>query len=195
MAPDEAGCYAQIVRFLSYVPNHGGAIPPITPTGDDPKRECAELRTIIPRRRQRMYQVRKIIASLFDKDSFMEIGPHWGTTAIVGFARLDGRPVGLFANNPEVGAGALDHSGSQKLSKHLKLCDVFGLPMIQIVDVPGFAVGTVVEKAGVMKWGTDLFKVYFTTTIPIFTIVTRRCYGIAGAILADCRDPNYVVGW
>lgn len=125
----------------------------------------------------------------------MEIGTYWGTTAVVGFARLGGRPVGVIANNPEVGAGALDHLGSQKLSKHLKVCDVFGLPIIQLIDIPGFAIGTVAEKGGVMKFGTELYKVYFTTTIPIFTVVTRRCYGIAGAILADCRNPSYRVAW
>ena len=72
---------------------------------------------------------------------------------------------------------------------------MFGLPVVQLVDIPGFAVGTVAEKSGVMKWGTDLWKVYFTTTMPIFTLVTRRCYGIGGAILADCREPNVRVAW
>lgn len=132
---------------------------------------------------------------MVDKDSFFEIGPYWGNTVVVGLARLHGRPVGIFANDAMVGAGALDSAGSQKLSKHLKLCDVMGIPVVQLLDIPGFAVGTVAERSGVMKWGMELYKVYFSTTIPIFTAVIRRCYGIAGAILADCRNPNCRVAW
>ena len=195
MAPDEKGCYDQIARFLSYVPNHGGVLPPVVRSDDDPNRSCPELRSIIPRRRQRMYQIRTIILQMVDKDSFFEIGPYWGNTVVVGLARLHGRSVGIFANDAMVGAGALDSAGSQKLSKHLKLCDVMGLPVVQLLDIPGFAVGTVAERSGVMKWGTELYKVYFSTTIPIFTAVIRRCYGIAGAILADCRNPNCRVAW
>jgi acetyl-CoA carboxylase carboxyltransferase component len=142
-----------------------------------------------------MYQIRTIITQLVDQDSWLEIGPYWGTTVILGLARLHGRPVAIIANNPEVDAGALNSAGAQKIAKHLKLCDVMGLPIVQLVDIPGFAVGTVAEKSGVMKWGTDLFKTYYTTSIPIFTIVVRRCYGIAGSILADCRAPRARVAW
>ena len=142
-----------------------------------------------------MYQVRTIIVQMVDRDSWFEIGPYWGKTVVVGLARLHGRPVGIVANDSLNGAGALDAAGSQKLGNHLKLCDVFGFPVVQLVDIPGFAVGTVAEKSGVMKWGTDLWKVYFGTTIPIFTLVTRRCYGIGGAIMADCREPNVRVAW
>lgn len=195
LAPDEKGCYEQIATFLSYLPNHGGAMPPVSPPIDDPKRSCPELRTIIPRRRQRLYKVRDIIEPLVDKNSFFEIGPGWGKTICIGLARIGGFPVGIIANDAMSNSGALDSAGSNKLSKHLKLCDVFGLPIIQLIDIPGFAVGTVAEKSGMMKWGTELFKVYFTTTVPIFTCIVRRCYGIGGAIMADCRDPSCRVAW
>lgn len=195
VAPDEKGCHEQIARFLSYVPNHGGVLPPTIPSQDDPNRPCSNLRSVIPRRRQRMYQVRTIINEVVDKDSFFEIGPHWGNTVVVGLARFHGRPVGIFANDAMHNAGALDSAGSQKYSKHLRLCDVMGLPMVQLVDIPGFAVGTVAEKNGVMKWGLDMYKTLFTTTIPIFTVVVRRCYGIGGAIFVNCRDPVCRVAW
>jgi acetyl-CoA carboxylase carboxyltransferase component len=97
MAPDERGCYDQIAQFLSYVPNHGGVLPPVLPTTDDPNRSCPELREAIPRRRQRSYDVRGIIKRLVDQDSFFEIGKLWGRTVVVGLARLGGRPVGVFA--------------------------------------------------------------------------------------------------
>ncbi|ETN39475.1 uncharacterized protein HMPREF1541_05699 [Cyphellophora europaea CBS 101466] len=195
VAEDEKGCYEQIARFLSYVPNHGGVLPPVVEAEDDGYRLCPELRTVIPRRRQRSYRIRDIIEPLVDKGSFFEIGPHWGRTVVVGLARLGGYPVGVVADDAMVNSGALDSAGCQKLMKHLKLCDVFGLPVIQLVDIPGFAVGTVAERSGVMKWGTELFKVYHTTTIPIFSCIVRRCYGIGGVILADSRDPAPRVAW
>ena len=101
-APNEKGCYDQIARFLSYVPNHGGVLPPIIQSTDSSMRKCPELRSSIPRRLQRAYQVRPIIASVVDKDSFFEIGAGWGKTAVVGLARIDGHTVGIFADDPEV---------------------------------------------------------------------------------------------
>jgi acetyl-CoA carboxylase carboxyltransferase component len=195
LAADERGCYNQIAQFLSYVPNHGGVLPPVISSQDDPNRACPDLRMAIPRRRNRMYEVRPIIMSLVDIDSFFEIGPYWGKTVVVGFARLSGRPVGIFADDPMNNAGALDTAGSQKYAKHLRLCDVMGLPVIQLIDIPGFAVGTVAERSGVMKWGLEMYKTLFSTTIPIFSVVTRRCYGIGGAILVANRDPNTRVAW
>lgn len=195
LAPDEKGCYEQIAQFLSYVPNHGGLLPPVLPATDDPNRQCPDLRTAIPRRAQRMYEVRPIIESLVDQGSFFEIGPYWGNTVVVGLARLGGRPVGIFADDPMHNAGAIDTAGSQKYAKHLRLCDVFGIPIVQLIDIPGFAVGTVAERSGVMKWGLEMYKTLFSTTVPIFSVITRRCYGIGGAILVANRDPNTRVAW
>ena len=195
VAPNEKGCFDQIAEFLSYVPNHGGLLPPVIESPDDPIRSCPELRTAIPRRRQRMYEVRPIIKQLVDKDSFFEIGPYWGNTVVVGFARLGGRPVGIFANDAMHNAGALDTAGSQKYAKHIRLCDVMGLPIVQLVDIPGFAVGTVAERSGVMKWGLEMYKTFFSTTVPVFTVVIRRCYGIGGSILIGPREPSIRVAW
>lgn len=195
VAEDEKGAYEMVGRFLSYVPDHGGVLPPKGKVLDDPYRNCVELRSVIPRRRQRSYQVRDIIEPLVDKESWFEIGPYWGRTIVVGLARLGGYPVGVVADDAMVNSGALDSAGSQKLMKHLKLCDVFGIPVIQLVDIPGFAVGTAAERSGMMKWGTELFKVYHTTTMPVFTCIVRRCYGIGGVILADSRDPAPRVAW
>ena len=142
-----------------------------------------------------MYEVRPIIKSMVDKDSFFEIGPYWGNTVVVGFARFHGRPVGIFANDAMHNAGALDTAGSQKYAKHIRLCDVMGLPLVQLVDIPGFAIGTVAERGGVMKWGLEMYKTLYSTTIPVFTVVIRRCYGIGGAILIGCREPAIRVAW
>ncbi|KAL2391753.1 Propionyl-CoA carboxylase beta chain [Exophiala dermatitidis] len=194
-APNEKECYDQIAQFLIYVPNHGGVLPPVIPSDDLPDRDCSYLRSTIPRRRQRMYEVRPIITSIVDSGSFFEIGRHWGRSVVVGLARLNGQPVGIFANDCMFNAGAMDAGGCQKLAKHVKLCDVMNLPLIQLIDIPGFAIGTVAEKSGVMKWAMELCKTYFTTTIPIFSVIMRRCYGVGGVILIDNREPNCRVAW
>ncbi|OQV01258.1 Carboxyl transferase domain-containing protein [Cladophialophora immunda] len=195
LAADERGCYDQIAQFLQYVPNHGGVLPPVVPSTDEPNRLCPELREAIPRRRQRSYDVRSIINHLVDRESFFEIGRLWGRTVVVGLARLGGRPVGIFADDPQFNAGAMDTPGCQKLMKHIKLCDVMGLPLIQLLDIPGFAIGTAAERSACMKWAMELCKAYFATTIPIYTVIIRRCYGIGGAILVDNRNPNCRVAW
>ena len=194
-ATNEKGCFDQIADFLSYVPNHGGVLPPVIESQEDPNRSCPELRTSIPIRRQRMYEVRPIIRALVDKDSFFEIGPYWGNTVVCGLARFNGRPVGIFANDSMHNAGALDTAGAQKYSKHIRLCDVMGIPLLQLVDIPGIAVGTVAEKSGAIKWGLELYKTLFSTTVPVFTVVIRRCYGIGGSILIGCREPSIRVAW
>lgn len=142
-----------------------------------------------------MYDPRKIITSVIDSDSWFEIGALWGTTAIVGLARLDGRPVGIISLNCEVNAGALDASGSQKITRHLKFCDIFNIPVLQFVDVPGYAIGTNAERTATMRHGIALATTYYSTTMPVFSVVTRRVYGVAGGIMLDCRDPRMRIAW
>lgn len=163
--------------------------------GDPPDREVSLLRSMIPRRRQRAYDVRKLVQTVLDQGSWFEIGAGWGGTAVVGLGRLGGKPVGMIANNPEVLSGAIDASSAQKMTRHLNLCDVFNLPVVQLVDCPGYAVGTAAERQATMKYGVELGKAYFSTTVPIFNVLVRKCYGVAGALMADCRDPHHRVAW
>lgn len=195
IAATEPHAFEQIKTVLGYLPNCGTQLPPIVNSADPADRACPELRTVIPRRRERMYDVRRIIISTVDQGSFFEIGTLWGRTVIVGLARLAGRPIGVVANNAEAGGGALDAQGSQKLQRHLKFCDVFNLPVIQFVDVPGYAVGTVAERQATMRWGVELTKTYYSTTIALFTVIVRKSYGVAGGMMCDARDPHMRVGW
>lgn len=194
-APSEANAFEQIRTVLGYLPNCGTHIPPTVTCNDPVDREAPELRSIIPRKRERMYDPRKIISTIADEGSWFEIGALWGRTAIIGLARLGGRPVGIIANNAEVATGALDAAGSQKITRHLKFCDVFNLPVLQFVDVPGYAVGTVAERTATMRWGVELSKAYYTTTMPLFNVIVRKCYGVAGGMMVDCRSPRMRVGW
>lgn len=195
MAANEEECFEQLRTVLSYLPNHGLAAPPRIPNSDPADRLCENLRTIIPRSRNRMYDARSIITSVLDKDSWFEIGALWGTTTICGLGRLNGYPVGLISLNPETNAGAIDALGSQKLTRHLKLCDTFNIPLLQFVDVPGYAIGTVAERTATMRHGVALGMTYFSTTMPIFSVITRRVYGVAGGLMLDARDPRMRVAW
>ena len=195
LAANEAEAFEQLRTVLSYLPNVGTRVPPCSEVEDPVNRTCESLRSIIPRRRERMYDSRRLVATVVDDNSFFEIGALWGRTAIVGLARLGGKPIGIIANNAEVLSGALDALGSQKILRHLKFCDVFNLPIVQFVDVPGYAIGTVAEKQATMRWGVELTKAYYTTTVPIFSVIVRKAYGVAGSLMLEARDPHMRVGW
>lgn len=195
LAASEEECFEQIRTVLGYLPNCGTQVPPQVQCDDPVDREEVALRSIIPRKRERMYDPRKVINGVVDKDSFFEIGPLWGRTAIIGLARLGGRPIGVISNNAELLTGAIDAAGAQKLTRHLKFCNIFNLPILQFVDVPGYAVGTVAERTATMRWGVELTKAYYTTTVPLFNVITRKCYGVAGGVMVDCREPHARVAW
>jgi acetyl-CoA carboxylase carboxyltransferase component len=195
LAADEAGCFEQIRDVLSYLPDYGTKLPPTIDCTDPIDRMSETLRTIIPRNKNRMYNPRAIITEVVDKGSFFEIGALWGTTAIVGLARLSGKPVGIVSLNCEVNAGALDALGSQKITRMLKFLDVFNIPLVQFVDIPGYAIGTVAERTATMRHGITLAATYYSTTMPIFNVVVRRVYGVAGGVMLDCRDPRMRVAW
>ncbi len=195
LAADEAGCYEQLRAVLSYLPDAGTKVPPVVECDDPIDRVSENLRSIIPRVKNRMYNPRKIITDVVDRASFFEIGALWGTTAIVGLARLTGKPVGIVSLNCEVNAGALDALGSQKITRMLKFLDVFNIPLLQFVDIPGYAIGTVAERTATMRHGITLATTYYATTMPIFSVIVRRVYGVAGGIMLDCRDPRLRVAW
>lgn len=195
LAADEAGCFEQLRTVLSYLPNCGTMLPPVIQSSDPTDRKSEVLRSIIPRAKNRMYNARKIITEVVDQGSFFEIGPLWGRTAIVGLARLGGKPVGIVSLNCEVNAGALDALGSQKIARMLKFLDIFNIPLVQFVDIPGYAIGTVAERNATMRHGISLATAYYSTTMPVFSVITRRVYGVAGGLMLDCRDPRMRVAW
>lgn len=196
LAENESDCFQQLRTVLSYLPNCGdSSLPPVINSEDPINRDCERLRTLIPRKQARMYDPRAIIKTVVDLTSWFEIGALWGTTAIVGLARLGGCPVGVISMNCQVNAGALDAAGSQKITRHLKFCDVFNIPILQFVDVPGYAIGTIAERTATMRHGVALATTYYSTTVPIFSVITRRVFGVAGAVMLDCRDPRMRVAW
>ena len=199
LAESEEDAAEQTRRFLSYLPASVYESPPVLPRNpDDPAdRREEELFTIIPRKRTTTFDVRRAIALMADTDSFFEVGPHWGTDQVTGFARFNGHPVGVIASDSQhVNGGALTANGCDKLKRHLDLCDLFHIPVVNLVDNPGFAVGLEHEMAGTIRKGGEWMVAFAQVTVPIFTVVMRRSFGVAGNNYATPRSrPSMRVAW
>jgi acetyl/propionyl-CoA carboxylase alpha subunit/acetyl-CoA carboxylase carboxyltransferase component len=190
LAETEAEAVEQTRRFLSYLPASVYEPPPRTaPDPADPAdRREEELFTIIPRKRTTTFDMRRAIRLMADKGSFFEIGPLWGTDQIVGLARFDGYPVGVIASDSRhENGGALTADGCDKLKRHLDVCDTFHIPILNLIDNPGFAVGIEHEMAGVIRKGGEWMIATAQATVPFFTVIMRRSFGVAGNNYATPR--------
>ncbi|MFP6654149.1 MAG: carboxyl transferase domain-containing protein [Myxococcota bacterium] len=194
LAEDEADAIAQIQRFLSYLPTNIFSLPPceMNPI-DDPERRAEELLDIIPRERRRVYAMRKIVAAIFDHQSFFEMTKGYGRGQITGLARLTGRPVGVIANDPHFYAGSMDAEGAQKIRRFVEFCDKFHLPIISLVDEPGFMIGSASEKAGTIRYGVEAIAAVVTSRVPWCTVMVRKAYGVAAA--AHFGPKGQVLAW
>jgi acetyl-CoA carboxylase carboxyltransferase component len=165
--------------------------------GDPPDRRDDELFTLVPRKRTTTFDVRRAIELMADRDSFFEIGPLWGTDQVAGFVRFDGHPLGVIASDSRhVNGGALTADGCSKLTRHLDLCDLFHIPVLNLVDNPGFAVGLEHEIAGTIRRGGEWMVAFAQVTVPIFTVLMRRSFGVAGNNFATpLRQPSVRVAW
>ena len=199
LAETEEEAAALTRRFLSYLPSSVYETPPVRPPNPDdpPGRREEELFTLVPRKRTTTFDMRKAIRLMADRHSFFEIGPLWGTDQITGFARMNGHPLGVIASDSQhANGGALTADGCSKLTRHLDLCDLFHLPVLNLVDNPGFAVGLEHEIAGTIRRGGEWMVAFSQTTVPIFTVVVRRSFGVAGNNYATPRSgPSVRVAW
>ena len=191
LAESEDEAFEMGRRFLSYLPSSVYECPPrCAPGSDDPvDRREEELFTLIPRKRSTTFDVRRGIRLMADHDSFFEIGPLWGTDQVVGFARFDGYPVGVIASDSRhANGGALTADGCDKLRRHLDVCDLFHLPVLNLIDNPGFAVGVEHEVAGTIRKGGEWMIAFAQVAVPIFTVIMRRSFGVAGNNYATPRS-------
>jgi acetyl-CoA carboxylase carboxyltransferase component len=195
VADDERECLAQIRRFLSYMPQNVWELPPIAHSADAPDRRDEDLLKIIPRRRTRAYDMRKLLAMIVDRDSAFEIQPTFGKAVITTMARLNGVPVGMIANNPMVYGGAMDARAARKQVHFMELCDTFHLPVVFVVDVPGFMVGLKAEQEGVLREGMKVVYAAGRMRVPTFTLVVRKCYGMAGMATCNKNGLDLKVAW
>ena len=199
LAETEEDAIDQTRRFLSYLPGSVFEAPPsLPPRTDDPAdRREDELLHLIPRKRTTTFDVRRAIELMADHDSFFEIGRLWGSDQVVGFARFNGRTVGVLASDSRhANGGALTADGCAKLTRHLDLCDLFNIPVLNLVDNPGFAVGIEHEVNGTIRKGGEWMVAFAQVQVPIFTVVMRRSFGVAGNNYASPRSaPSVRVTW
>ncbi len=194
-APTEEACLAMIRRYLSYMPQNVHEAPPVAATGDPVDRIEEALLEIVPQHRRRAYKMRRIIELIFDRGSVFEIQPDHGKALITALARLGGHVVGIVANNPMVYGGAMNVAESNKQCHFIELCDTFHIPLVFLVDVPGFMVGEQAERAGVLRAGMRAVYVASQARVPVVTVVIRKCYGMAGMATCHQAGLNMRIAW
>lgn len=193
--PSEEACFARIRDFLSYMPQHVWELPPVRVT-EDPVDRCEDqLLDIIPEDRRKPYNMRKLIGLIVDHGSMFEIQASYGKAVIVCLARMNGKVVGIIANNPMVAGGAVDVRAARKQIHFVELCDTFHIPLIFLVDVPGFMVGLQAEAAATLREGMRCVYVAAQATVPMLTVVVRKCYGMAGMATCNKNGLNFRIAW
>ena len=174
---DEKSCILLLRELLSFFPSNNLEDPPILPTQDDKNRIDKKLDTLVPLNSKTPYDIKEIINSIADDRFFLEVHAHYAPNIVVGFARLDGQSVGIIANQPNHLAGCLDIHASIKAARFVRFCDAFNIPLIVLVDVPGFLPGVDQEHGGVIKHGAKLLYAFAEATVPKITLITRKAYG------------------
>jgi acetyl-CoA carboxylase carboxyltransferase component len=193
---DDAACLAAIREYLSFFPSHCEGPLPRRPTDDPAERREEALLEVIPEESRRAYDVRKVISLIVDDGRLFEMKPKWAKNICTGLARIDGRSVGIVANNPQYLGGILDVNAADKAARFVNLCDAFRIPLVFLEDVPGFMVGTKVEQAGIIRHGAKFLYAVSSATVPKFTVVLRKAYG-AGYYVMNGRayEPDLFVAW
>jgi acetyl-CoA carboxylase carboxyltransferase component len=179
---DETGCLSFLRRLLGYLPGNNMEMPPVVDSGDSADRQTPELLELLPEDPKRPYDVRDFIAAICDADSFLEVQADYAPNVVVGFARLNGRTVGLFANQPKFYAAALDINSSDKAARFVRFCDCFNIPILSLVDVPGFLPGVAQEHGGIIRHGAKILYAIAEATVPKISLILRKAYG--GAFIA-----------
>jgi acetyl-CoA carboxylase carboxyltransferase component len=180
---DRAAAVDAVELLLSYLPDHLDELPPRSPTGDPPDRRCPEAGQLIPASSTGSYDVRAVAAAIVDDDSMTELRGRWAGNVVTAFATIDGAPVGIVANQPLTLAGTLDIPASQKAARFVSFCDAFNLPIITLVDTPGFYPGKDLEWRGMIRHGAQLVYAYARATVPRVCIILRKSYGGAYIVM------------
>lgn len=191
----EQEAFDTIRKFLSYLPQNVWQAPLRIETNDPADRRDESLLSVIPRDRRQMYQIREIINAIVDKASFFEINPDYGESLVIGLARFDGYAVGIMANDTCHHGGAVNASASEKMMRFVDLCNTFHLPLLNLVDNPGFLIGTQAEEEGTVRLGSRALMACYQASIPWVSVIIRRCYGVAGAGHGNADRLNLRYAW
>lgn len=191
----EAEAFAAARRFLSYLPSsiHDRALR--TECNDPVGRRDESLLSVVPREAKMVYSMRRIAGAVFDSGSFFEMGARWGRAVITAFARLDGYPVAVLASDPSYLGGSWDAKTSEKAERFVKMADQFRLPIVHLVDNPGFMIGGEAERTGTIRYGVQAMNAIYRATVPLASVVVRRAYGIAGSAMSNAERFQYRFAW
>lgn len=184
-AADEETVLAQVRELLSFLPSNNLTPPPHQPTSDNPRRSTSELEQIVPADPQSPYDVHDVITCLVDDGEFMEVQSEYARNIVVGFGRIGGHPVGVVANQPDYLAGVLDINASDKGARFIRFCDAFHVPLLTLVDTPGFLPGTEQEHGGIIRHGAKMIYAYAEATVPKVTLILRKAYGGAYIVMSS----------
>ena len=191
----EAEAFDDLRRFLSYLPASVFELPPVSGSDDDPGRTDAELRTIVPRNRRHPYDMRAVLGSVFDLGSVFEIGAERGSSVITALATLDGHPVGVLAEDPNIYGGGMTAPDADVMTRFIDLADTFHLPVVHLVDQPGFVIGSKAEQAGTIRRGARALAAVYQSTVPWASVLVRRVFGVAGAGHRNHARHGFRVAW
>jgi propionyl-CoA carboxylase beta chain len=183
--PDELACIARMRELLTFLPSNNTEDPPVLPTSDPPDRADPALDSVVPLDSNKAYDIKRVINLVVDDGHFLEVHKDYARNIVCGFARFDGRPVGIVANQPGHISGVLDIDASLKAARFVRFCDCFNIPLVTFVDVPGFLPGTNQEYGGIIKHGAKLLYAFAEATVPKITIITRKAYGGAYDVMAS----------
>ena len=193
---DDAECIAEVRRFLSYLPSSNSDAPPFRDTDDPADRLVKGLDKIVPTNPRAAYDVKRVIKAVFDRDSWFEIKPAWAKNLVIGFARAGGHAVGVVANQPMQKGGILDSDSADKAARFIRMCDAFNVPLVYLMDVPGFIVGSQVEKDGIIRHGAKMLYATSEATVPKVTVIMRKAYGAGYYVMCGKGyQPDLIVAW
>jgi acetyl-CoA carboxylase carboxyltransferase component len=193
---DDAECLATVRKYLSFFPQHNGDRTPRRPTDDPIDRRVEELYEIVPTAPRRAYDVRKVITAVVDDGDVLWMKPEWAKNVVTGFGRVGGDAIGIVANQPMVLGGALDVNAADKAARFVWLCDAFNIPLVFLHDVPGFIVGSAVEKQGIIRHGAKMLFAVSEATVPKISVVMRKSYGAGYFVMNGLAyEADYIVAW
>jgi acetyl-CoA carboxylase carboxyltransferase component len=195
VADSEAEAFELARRFLSYLPPSVHELPPRSEPTDDPNRRDPWLLEAIPRNRRKVYDPRRIVRAIVDEGSFFEMGRAFGGSVITAFARLDGWPVAVMASNPHIYGGGWTATTSQKVARFVDMANIFHLPVVNYVDIPGFVIGIEAEMAGTVRHGARALAAVYQAQVPWCSVIVRKAFGVAGAGHTDHSRPQYRFAW
>jgi acetyl-CoA carboxylase carboxyltransferase component len=191
----EQAAFTAVRQLLDYFPQHAWALPPRAAPTDEPSRRDTALRDLVPRDRRLPYPVRPLLQAVFDQGSVLELGRRFAPSTVTALARLDGWPVAAVASDPRVYGGGMTADGAEKLTRFVDLAETFHLPVVHLVDQPGFVIGSAAERAGTIRRGARALAAVYQSSVPWASVLVRRAYGVAGAAHRPHHRHTYRIAW